>query len=299
MASPYITVFQVTQKNPDLWFACVGLVPLIIGAVMIWGKRRFKWTQPHWLLGVFFCLFGLFWVGVVGTTTASSDLSAFSKYQNGDYQTVEGLVTNFHPMPYEGHQDECFSVQDQRFCYSDYEITPGFHNATSHGGPIHEGLPVRIAYQDGTILRLEIPQDQAPTPAQAAVIKGNRERQWQQRSEADPTQQQMTKAFLFAGTCWTFWWNVQWKRAMRFWVKPPYRPWVQQLFRAFFALSFLGAVTQLIRELIVHPLTRQNLGPTLGTAAAMCAVVAVMSMAALWRAERRDKKAAATAATNS
>ena len=291
MASPYVTVFQVTQRSPDLWFACVGLVPLIIGAVVIWGKRRFKCAQPHWLFAVFSCSFGVLWIGVVGTTTASSDLTAFTAYQKGDYQTVEGLVSDFHPMPYEGHQEECFSVQNQRFCYSDYMITPGFHNATSHGGPIHEGLPVRIAYQDGNILRLEIPQDQVQTPAQAAVVKANGERQWEQRSEADPIQRQMTTAFLFAGMCWTIWWNLQWKQAMRFWVKPPYGPWVQYLFRTFFALSFCGAVFQFVHELIVHPLTRQTVGPVVITAAIMCAVIAAMTTVVLWMANRRDRKA--------
>lgn len=44
-------------------------------------------------------------------------------------------------MPYEGHQDECFSAQDQRFCYSDYEIAPGFHNAA------HMVVPFAAAYR--------------------------------------------------------------------------------------------------------------------------------------------------------
>jgi hypothetical protein len=49
-------------------------------------------------------------------------------------------------MPYQGHQEECFSVGDRTFRYSDYEPTAGFNNTASHGGPIRGGLAGRIAY---------------------------------------------------------------------------------------------------------------------------------------------------------
>jgi hypothetical protein len=45
------------------------------------------------------------------------------------------------------------------FCYSDYVVTAGFNNSTSHGGPIMAGLPVRIAYYKGEILRIDVRQD--------------------------------------------------------------------------------------------------------------------------------------------
>lgn len=77
-------------------------------------------------------------------------------YLNGDYQVVEGAVSNFHPMPYSGHQNESFSVNGVQFSYSDYVVSPCFNNTTSHGGPIGEGLRVRIAYSGDCILKLEI-----------------------------------------------------------------------------------------------------------------------------------------------
>jgi hypothetical protein len=221
-----------------------------------------------------------------------ADLNAFAAYHKGEYQTVEGVVTDFRPMPYQGHQDECFSVQDQHFCYSDYEIGPGFHNAASHGGPIRAGLPVRIAYRDGRILRLEIPKDRALTPAQSAVVTAEDERQWRKRTENDPFEQQMYTAFIFTAMCWTLWWNLQWKLVMRFWLKPPYRPWVEVLFRVFFALNFLGAVNGFVRQLFAHPLVKQDITSTVRIAVTMCAVVAVMSASVLWMAQRRDAKAA-------
>jgi hypothetical protein len=102
----------------------------------------------------------------------------------------------------------------------------------------------------------------------------------------------MNIAFLFTAMCWTLWWNFQWKRVMRFWAKPPYKPWVEVLFRIFFAANFIGAVIEFVRRLASRPLARQDVFPTIQIAAIMCVVVAVMSASVLWMAERRDTKAA-------
>jgi hypothetical protein len=42
------------------------------------------------------------------------------------------------------------------FSYPDYTVTCGFNNTASRGGPIREGLQVRIHYVDQLILRLEV-----------------------------------------------------------------------------------------------------------------------------------------------
>ena len=242
------------------------------------------------MLVFFLCCFGAAWSIGVGYSVLHFDADARMAYRNGDYQTVEGIVTDFHPMPPEGHQDECFSVQDQRFCYSDFDMAVGFHNAASHGGPIRAGLPVRIAYRENQILKLEVPPGTAPTPAQATAITAEGERQWQQKAENDPFIEEMQTAVLFTMVCWTLWWNLQWRYAIRFWMKPPRQPWVELAFRAFFALSFVGAVVELTGQLHSHPLSRQNLRPTIKIAGLMCAAVAMMSASTVWKAHRRDAK---------
>lgn len=40
---------------------------------------------------------------------------------------------------------------------------------------------------------------------------------------------------------------------MRFWLKLPYRPWAEALFRMFFALNFLGAVIGFVRQTALAP----------------------------------------------
>ena len=85
-----------------------------------------------------------------------------SAYGRGQYSLIEGIVEDFEPMPWEGHRDECFSVKQHRFCYSDFGSPTGFHNSASHGGPIRAGLPVRIGYVDDTFVRIDIKWGQLP-----------------------------------------------------------------------------------------------------------------------------------------
>jgi len=69
-----------------------------------------------------------------------------SAYRSGEYNTVEGMISDFQPKPAFGGGYESFKVKDVPFFYSDYESSPGFNRTTRRGGPIKEGLPVRITY---------------------------------------------------------------------------------------------------------------------------------------------------------
>ena len=146
MAPEYVTVYQISKESTDWSFALAGGIPLVVGIVLILGKLRFGWKQPNWFLPIFACGFGLLWLCTAGFSVVHGDSQALAAFQRGDYQLVEGVVTDFHPMPYEGHQEECFSVKDKGFRYSDCVIAPGFRNTASRSGPIGSGLPVRIAY---------------------------------------------------------------------------------------------------------------------------------------------------------
>lgn len=85
-----------------------------------------------------------------------------SSYTHRTYQTVEGPVTDFDPMPVTGHRFETFKVAGIGFAFSDFDESDyGYNNTASHGGVIRQGLRVRIAYLPGkdrnVILKLEIP----------------------------------------------------------------------------------------------------------------------------------------------
>ena len=56
--------------------------------------------------------------------------------------------------------------------------------------------------------------------------------------------------FGFAGVLWTLWWNLDYLRFMKFWVKPPYKHRTVIIFRILFALCFLSAVRWFVGNLL-------------------------------------------------
>ncbi|HKF49751.1 MAG TPA: hypothetical protein VKB38_20490 [Terracidiphilus sp.] len=152
----YRLVFDIAQQGYKWWFPACGLGIIAIGFVFHQLGKLGILRRPGRLFPYFFFGFACFWTIVVFVSTGSEYRRIRSAYRDGHYKVVEGVVTNFQPMPYSGHQDECFTVELQTFCYSDYSVTPGFNNTASHGGPIYEGLPVRVAYVGNVIVRLEV-----------------------------------------------------------------------------------------------------------------------------------------------
>jgi len=150
----YFNIMSITEYTPQfsgllilLPFFMFGLI--IVSALYIGGKQK-----KHKLAIVpfiaFLCLSILF---VIGYFTLYSDdelIKLKEMYLNNNYEVVEGIVSNFDPMPFGGHKLESFEVDGIKFSYSDYHSTVGyspvFRKTRSHGGPIYEGLYVKIYY---------------------------------------------------------------------------------------------------------------------------------------------------------
>ncbi len=164
----YRVVYDVTETSPEWWFLAPGVLFMAIG-LLLW---RFRERLPVWHgpfrtrpgLRKFFALFVLgfstLWTAIASISVFGSHSIAVRAMQDGSVGVVEGPVENFHPMPYGGHDSERFTVKGVRFAYSDYVVSPGFNQTSSHGGPIREGLPVRIHFDrvDNAILKLEVSQ---------------------------------------------------------------------------------------------------------------------------------------------
>jgi hypothetical protein len=159
----YELVFDVREAGYRYWwFPAVGLgfLALFIG-MFLWRRRR-PYTGRSWKhrympqVGV---AISLFWTTVAFQGTFNEYRRMADAMATGRYEMVEGVVTQFVPMPFEGHAKETFSVAGHRYAYADAIVTAGFNTSQSHGGPIHEGLQVRIADVDGAIARLEIARD--------------------------------------------------------------------------------------------------------------------------------------------
>ncbi|MCO6479224.1 MAG: hypothetical protein J5I94_21495, partial [Phaeodactylibacter sp.] len=71
------------------------------------------------------------------------------------YQEVEGEVENYNPHAIGVQFEESFTVRGVEFHYSSISIF-GFRKTQRRGGPLDNGVYVRIQYYKGTILRLWI-----------------------------------------------------------------------------------------------------------------------------------------------
>ena len=245
----YVTVFDISRQQFEWWWPAIGLLILAVGILSIKFVSRWPGQNNAKIVGWCMVAFGPFFTYVVYNSQVSMWADWRSVYEREAYSTVEGIVRDFKPMPYEGHQDECFWVRDEKFCYSDYLVQPGFRRSASHGGPIREGLPVRIAYYRGQILRLDVREDSlAPEAVRAANAKAA-EANWQENAMRDPNVDRLLLGFSFAMVVISFLWNLDWSHYIRYWIwrDPPYSALLEIGFRAFFITSFLGAAVHLFQ----------------------------------------------------
>jgi hypothetical protein len=171
----YTVFFDVTQAGFRYWwFPCAGIGFVGVGFGLVRFREQLPKTTPKFFPKVFLG-FAIFWTVFALLGTVGGYLELSSALRNGRCQVVEGIVSDFHSMPHSGHDKEWFIVGGKRFEYSDYNVTPGFNQTSSHGGPIRKGLNIRVHYQGDSIARLEVANQQAGTVnAEPSIPRGGR-----------------------------------------------------------------------------------------------------------------------------
>ena len=145
----YVVVYR---PSIAWWFPAAGVIFVALGiGLALLAKAR---------------VFGFGLAALATVWVASAAHSMWTRYrefnaaiEDSSAAVVEGVVQDFVPAPFGGHQDESFRVDSVHFSYSDYVLNGGFNTTRSHGGPIHPGLQVRIHYvgkaAHATIVELE------------------------------------------------------------------------------------------------------------------------------------------------
>jgi hypothetical protein len=83
------------------------------------------------------------------------DHALIKAVEAGRYQVIEGFVSNFAPQFGSGRKPESFTVSGIRFSYSQSDPSISFRWTFGNGGPIQDGMHVRIEYVGARIVRLE------------------------------------------------------------------------------------------------------------------------------------------------
>jgi hypothetical protein len=161
----YQVVYDISETSPAWWFPGVGVGFTIASCAMWHFRHRMLWAW-HWPLRdsalgrTIFCAaflgYSASWTTVAGAGVVGGHYRAQHLLRAGLASVVEGTVEDFHPMPYNGHDTERFTVDGVHFAYSDFAVGEGFNHTSSHGGPMRAGLHVRVHYQGPMILRLEV-----------------------------------------------------------------------------------------------------------------------------------------------
>ena len=160
MPNDFIVVFDISDVGyKALPFVAFGLLFVLLGVLMFVFPNALPFRGPRLLKKPFkylFLGFSVLWTTLAFSSTYKQYRLAKNAATEHHFKVVEGLVRDFKPMPYSGHSMERFCVEEACFEYSDYVVTSGFNNTASHGGPIRDGLPVRVSYIGNTIIRLEV-----------------------------------------------------------------------------------------------------------------------------------------------
>jgi len=223
-------------KTGNIIFRMFPAIPVgaaVLGLVMVLWRglgvpRYFAWL---WLA------FTLLMVAISYLAIVPMERSARRALESGDFKVVEGEVRSFRPMTRESKEDESFEVGGVPFHYGDGRISAGFDDTARRGGPIREGLPVRITYRDNTILRLEVRADRMPAVAKSAAAARQEQKQ--------ALENMPMLGGLAAMTLITLLWNLDWRHYRR------YAPVLsERVFRGFVLLCFLSAAWSLIKAVI-------------------------------------------------
>ncbi len=167
--APYVVVFDAADRVPELWWAGIGLVFVVFG-LYLW-RSAVREPPSSWWHGwlrdepearvasaLFITTFAAIWTALAtyGILRSYSEMRDASRDDSA--YVVEGVVQDLEPN--RPHGRESFVVDGVHFEYSEHEVTGAFNYRSVNGGPIREGLQVRIHYVDlatgPQIVRLEI-----------------------------------------------------------------------------------------------------------------------------------------------
>jgi hypothetical protein len=150
------TLFDITTKPFD-WSVLVAPLGLfLLGFFLIWMENKKIGKFGIRKIGYILSAVGILAALCAGAAWSVKRHDGSLALQTGRYRMVEGTVRNFHPMLFAGHPPESFAIENERFSYSDYDFTACFNRTASHGGPLREGLHIRIYYIDNCILKIEL-----------------------------------------------------------------------------------------------------------------------------------------------
>jgi hypothetical protein len=152
-ADSYETIFELGFRSFPWTRVIQPIIFLTVGLLLI---PLFKSKNFYFIVGVFVASMASLFLLISLVNVIPNFVKLRTAYVSGKSLVVEGIVQNFRPAPTIGPAKESFSVDGILFTYNALDDSPCFHNAPFRGGPVREGLDVRIHYYEGCMQRIEV-----------------------------------------------------------------------------------------------------------------------------------------------
>lgn len=149
----YIEYFNIMNNEAPGSPIFISISFLLIVVILIFIKIRKSSPKLVKLLPVF-TIIGIISMSVTSINKGTEYRSLKKIVMNNEHLTVEGIVEDFTPLNATKLLPESFKVNGVEFSYFDENSSSAFHESALSGGPIKNGLPVRIFYYENKILGL-------------------------------------------------------------------------------------------------------------------------------------------------
>ncbi|MCW3846283.1 hypothetical protein OF829_03460 [Sphingomonas sp. LB-2] len=157
----YVTVFDAASWSAMTreWLSLLmGALFVATAGPAIYGDHRIPGQQPWQGPSRTVARIVFPFIVLVLTFLASGPIGAAILSRKallaGNCTVMEGKVRNFRPQPFERGY-EAFDLNGTHFAYTPRQLW-GFRRIAARGGPLHEGVQVRLCNFDGAILKLEV-----------------------------------------------------------------------------------------------------------------------------------------------
>jgi hypothetical protein len=178
-------LFDVAQAGYRAWWISLVTLPVLVIAFLLWVRPQLmeriwpvaapsgSWPSHSWMGGArsvpaqlqmtrpefnragFFV--ALFIFAVAAVMPYFSFWSLRHALETGQYEIVEGRITNFRPQSdFVYRKRESFDVGAEHFEYANTTQTGAYNQSRALGGRLAQGAYVRIAHRRDAILRLEL-----------------------------------------------------------------------------------------------------------------------------------------------
>ena len=155
----YILVFEAEAYTT--WFSWMYVIAIVLGLLAFffiqsiwdtikengWGIFREEKIVILLLVIAVVLSYASITLAYEGVNDVIDSHALYNRYKNGECDYIEGYITDFHPMPKEGHDIESFKVNGVAFSYGGGLPSEYYYNTCQKdGGVLEDGLYVRLWY---------------------------------------------------------------------------------------------------------------------------------------------------------